>query len=226
MRSVHRKTKFWMTAAHKEARLHWARCHAHFSKRAFQDWVFVDESMFTIDTESRVCWIGKNEPIPERQKHLYPVKVMVFGAITYYGTCSLMLYPKGLTQDADQYLQMLQDDVMPELYEYFPNGDFAYIQDRAPPHRAKKVQNWLLSQPFHYADDYPARSPDLNIIEHIWALMKLRLEDKRLSTYDQLCDAVEGEWANIDHDDLNRLYRSLPRRMRAVIQAEGGHTKY
>ena len=33
-------------------------------------------------------------------------------------------------------------------------------------------------------------------------------------------------WNNITPDYLQSLYKSMPERMQAVIDAEGGHTKY
>jgi len=37
---------------------------------------------------------------------------------------------------------------------------------------------------------------------------------------------VQKVWNNITPDYLQSLYESMPRRMQAVVDAEGGHTKY
>jgi len=37
---------------------------------------------------------------------------------------------------------------------------------------------------------------------------------------------VQKVWNNITPDYLQSLYESMPRRMQAVVDAQGGHTKY
>ena len=64
--------------------------------------------------------------------------------------------------------------------------------------------------------DWPARSPDLNPIEHIWDIML----HHRLSRSLQMLLSRSGRRSlRICH-----LIRSMPRCCREVIQARGGHT--
>ena len=37
---------------------------------------------------------------------------------------------------------------------------------------------------------------------------------------------VHKVWRQVTLEYLNKLYESMPRQMQAVIQAQGGHTKY
>ena len=77
-------------------------------------------------------------------------------------------------------------------------------------------------------------SPDLNPIEHVWSYMKdymqthyPRLDNRRNRSRTQLRQVVQEAWDNgIDGDDLDKLMESMPRRMRAVYDAQGGYTKY
>jgi hypothetical protein len=88
------------------------------------------------------------------------------------------------------------------------------------------VTEWLDEQPFEWFEKWPPCSPDLNLIENLWSIIKQRLAGKKCSTYEELASAVEGEWANVDHSDLRPLYESMPRRIAAVIEAKGGPTRY
>jgi crotonobetainyl-CoA:carnitine CoA-transferase CaiB-like acyl-CoA transferase len=45
-------------------------------------------------------------------------------------------------------------------------------------------------------------------------------------TYDQLREIVREAWESITTEDLRELMESMPARCQAVVDAEGGHTKY
>ena len=59
----------------------------------------------------------------------------------------------------------------------------------------------------------PGNSPDLNIIEHIWAIMKRRLQHKEARNIKELKKQIEDVWNNINLCLKNNLYQSLPKRI-------------
>ena len=75
---------------------------------------------------------------------------------------------------------------------------------------------------------WPAQSPDLNLIEHLWQHLKTKLGENEESPKEvtELWERVEKEWECIDAAVCQNLIESMPRRIRAVIRAKGGHTKY
>ncbi|CAH1768751.1 14123_t:CDS:1, partial [Entrophospora sp. SA101] len=42
----------------------------------------------------------------------------------------------------------------------------------------------------------------------------------------ELINVIQEEWGKINIETLHRLILSLPDRVKAVIKAKGGHTKY
>ena len=75
---------------------------------------------------------------------------------------------------------------------------------------------------------WPAKSPDLNPLEHLWGHLKYRV-DKRIkptTTLIGLEQILRREWAAIDQGRIRRLVNSMRQRCLAVIQAEGSHTRY
>ena len=101
------------------------------------------------------------------------------------------------------------------------------IATPAPPARRKK-NGWKVA-------DHPPCSPDLNPIEHVWQYLKAILHQKsHLSTClggpaavkKRLADYLLEAWKDIPSTLLDSLTKSMPRRVAAVIKAEGWYTKY
>ncbi len=42
--------------------------------------------------------------------------------------------------------------------------------------------------------DWPSMSPDLNPIDHLWGILKWKVEERKFSNIHQLCDVVMEEW--------------------------------
>ena len=74
--------------------------------------------------------------------------------------------------------------------------------------------------------DWPSMSPDLNPIEHLWGILKRKVEVCKVSNICQLCDVVIEEWKSIPVATCEALVNSIPRRLKAVLDNDGGHTKY
>jgi hypothetical protein len=76
--------------------------------------------------------------------------------------------------------------------------------------------------------DWPAQSPDLNPIEHLWRHLKRKLAEHEIPRKGilELWDRVEVEWNKIPPEVCQNLIESMPRRIEAVIKAKGGYTKY
>lgn len=69
--------------------------------------------------------------------------------------------------------------------------------------------------------DWPALSPDLNPIEHLWDELKKKVRSRNPapSSVDELKLALIEEWEGIPQDSINKLIRSMRNRLRAVIRA-------
>jgi hypothetical protein len=102
---------------------------------------------------------------------------------------------------------------------------FKFQQDNAPAHRSWMVSQMLEDLNIHVLP-WPARSPDLNPIEHVWDILVRRMQHRVCGNLNQLFDALREEWDSIPQDDLDHLIASMPRRVGAVIEKRGGNTRY
>ena len=75
---------------------------------------------------------------------------------------------------------------------------------------------------------WPAQSPDLNPIEHLWEYLKRRLAEYETPPKGilELWERVQAEWEKIEASVCQGLVESMPRRVEAVLKAKGGYTKY
>ena len=79
--------------------------------------------------------------------------------------------------------------------------------------------------------DWAAKSPDLNIIEYVWAMMARELAEEghlRNLRAEELWGRVQVKWEELRRRPqfFQRLAASMPRRLQAVMDAGGAATKY
>ncbi len=148
---------------------------------------------------------------------------MMWAAISDNGTTNLVHVQGNLT--AQRYIdQVLRPHVVPLLAN---NPNLIFQQDNARPHTARLTTAFLRINNIAVLP-WPSKSPDLNPIEHLWDQLDRRLRERQPQpqTLQQLALALQNEWANIPQGQIRALTASLGRRCQAVIDANGGHTRY
>ncbi len=60
-------------------------------------------------------------------------------------------------------------------------------------------------------------SPDLNAIEHLWGILKWKVEEHKVSNIHQLCDVVVEEWKRTPVATCEALVNSMPKKVKAVL---------
>ncbi|GFV32010.1 DDE_3 domain-containing protein [Trichonephila clavipes] len=96
-----------------------------------------------------------------------------------------------------------------------------FQQGNARPHTARVAQNFLR---YFKTLPWPARSPDLYNVEHVWHQLKRQMPSCH-SVHD-LELAVQDMWAHLPQDNIRCLINSMPDRVVACIVAGGGPTRY
>ena len=99
------------------------------------------------------------------------------------------------------------------------------MDDNATAHRAKIVIQYLEVQGVERIY-WPARSPDINLIEHAWEMLQRHVcaRQHKPATRNERAAALIEEWGLIPQRDMKKLIRSFQTRVREVICARGDHT--
>ncbi|KAK0135460.1 Transposable element Tcb2 transposase [Merluccius polli] len=116
-----------------------------------------------------------------------------------------------------------------ELVQVYPSSDGYFQQDNAPCHKARIISDWFLEHDNEFTVlKWPPQSPDLNPIEHLWDVVEreIRIMDVQPTNLQQLRDAIMSIWTKLSEECFQYLVESVPRRIKAVLKAKGGPTRY
>ncbi len=150
---------------------------------------------------------------------------MVWGGIWAGGRTALVVFRRGTLNAARYVNDVIRPQAIPQMRGH--GAGYLFMDDNAPCHRARVVQNELNNNNIARLD-WPARPPDLNPIEQAWDMLGRAVYGMsvRPHTLDAMEAALDREWGAIPQNRLNRLITSQPRRILACIQTNGGHTRY
>ncbi|GFW77728.1 DDE_3 domain-containing protein [Trichonephila clavipes] len=100
-------------------------------------------------------------------------------------------------------------------------AEFLFMEDNACPHRANIVDECLQSEDITRMD-WPAYSPDLNPIEHVWNMVGRRIAARQPppTCLLELRRALLNEWCNIPEDQIDNLILSMPRRCKVLFSPQ------
>lgn len=217
-----------LTARMREARLKWAKERVNWSIEKWKSVIFTDEKIFRVGNHSRTAYVTrlpseKYAPACLQSTVKHGLQVHVWGAIGWNGVSELKLVRGNL--NAAEYQESIIHDIQ-EVGQSIaiPQCRFVFQQDNAPAHSAQSTQRFLSDEGCRTLP-WCGNSPDLNPIENAWAVVA-RAVNYNVSSKDELFRNVCEAWSQIDVSYLRRLYKSMPRRMAAVVAARGGSTRY
>ncbi|GFV22001.1 transposable element Tcb2 transposase [Trichonephila clavipes] len=142
---------------------------------------------------------------------------MVWGAVAYDCRSTLIVMRGTLT-----YQRYVVDILRPQVGPFL-NGlpGVIFQQDNARPHTARVAQDFLR----HYQTlPWPARSPDLSPVEHVWDQLKRQMPS--CHSVHALELAVQDLWAHLPLNNIRCLINSMLDRVAACIAAGGDPTRY
>ena len=151
-------------------------------------------------------------------------KVMVWGSVSAKGRGALWIMPKDTTINGRVYLDILRN----KLPQFMAVHDATYFQhDGAPCHGVKPVSKWITDSGYQILGPWPGNSPDLNIIENVWTVIKRKVAEKNPTSADDLKMKIKETWVSeITPDYCKKLALSMPTHIQSVLKNKGYHSKY
>lgn len=225
-----------LSLAHRRARLRWAHTYREWTVEDWSRVIWSDETKINRFHSDglQMVWVPKGEGLTPRT--IKPtVKfggggIMVWGCMTWFGVGKLGKV-QGLL-DAKQFIEILDANLVPTLdaaicHPSIPSGQLYFQQDNDPKHTSRVAKSWFEGKKIKVLP-WPAQSPDLNPIEHLWSHLKRKLASHKTVTRGthELWDRVSEDWLAISIETCQGLISSMPRRIEAVIKAKGGQTRY
>jgi hypothetical protein len=216
--------KWKISPNNAKKRLKWAKENLSHDSAYWEKVVFSDESAVQNHSGLKRIRLKRGSDIPPShfiQKNKWDIKVMVWGYITSSGERGLAFIEESITGEI--YRKLLEHKLPNELPGLFDN-QMIFQHDGAPAHREYSVQNYLEASGVQVID-WPAQSPDLNLIEACWRFLKSKLKDSYNEEQDLKAD-IRKIWFEMPTEFIIKLYRSMKDRLREVIRSKGGPTKY
>lgn len=225
--------KFLVPNIHVETRLEVARLRRHWTVDFWRQVVFTDES--GIDNSGK-HFRRVRRPLGTRfdQQYIYRhqnttiKRVNFFSHISKYGVGKLCYYK---TMNAEVYCEVITD-LIRDLRQKFNGENFLIVHDNAPFATSQYTERFLeLTEFKKYFLEIPKYSPDFNVIENCWAMLKREVNDEifvrgQPREREQLVEIIERKWQSLPVQYIDTLYHSLPRRMRDVIRCNGSLCRY
>lgn len=220
--------KIAISEINRERRLQWANEHLHWSSNDWERVAFSDESKFCLsngDVQYVRRYIGERyeDYCVVETENRSVASVIVWGALFYSGATRLVRLD-GRVNSA-QYIEVLERELLPHC------GEFTlFQQDNAPIHNSRQSKEFFRDNNVEVLSWSP-QSPDMNCIENVWGRMAqiLQREYEKSDSSDQLFATLVAIWNDLVVN--NREYRqtlisTMPRRVAALKDAQGGHTHY
>ncbi|GFW72671.1 transposable element Tc1 transposase [Trichonephila clavipes] len=193
-----------LTLAHRRRRSLWCREHRNRRENEWGRVLFTDESRFSLSSDSHRILIwrergSRNHASNIIERDRYGGRgVLVWGGIMLGSRTDLHIF-----------------DAVP------------FHGRQCPCHRTVAAEQLLESEDIERMD-WPARSPDLNPIEHVWDFLGRRLAARTLPpvTIRELRLALQEEWAAMPQQLIDTLILSMGRRCETCLAVRGDHISY
>ncbi|GFU87501.1 transposable element Tcb2 transposase [Trichonephila clavipes] len=189
------------------------------------------ESRFSLSSDSHRILIwrergSRNHPSNIIERDRYGGRgVLVWGGIMLGSRTDLHIFDAGSVNGTCYSNEILLPYV--RLFRGAMGLQFLFMDDNAPCHRTVAAEPLLESEDIERMD-WPARSPDLNPIQHVWDFLGRRLAARTLPpvTIRELRLALQDEWVAMPQQLIDTLILSMGRHCETCLAVRRDHIPY
>lgn len=191
----------YMTPEHKINRMNFCREMLNeIGEHNFDRIIFTDEKTFCTDRDNKVfVYRPKNERYDEK----FISHTRLSGRISagYWGWISCAgpgeIVPTGTNFNSQKYLEILDEIALPSIEAQFGSiQNIIFMHANSPIHTANIVKNYMASKNIRMLNWAPM-SPDLNLIELVWADLERDRPPLLARTQNILNEFVFNRWENL-----------------------------
>ena len=226
--------KTTVSQINREKRSRFCRQRIHWTvDNQWSSIIFSDETKIVLGNNNKVyVWRTTDERLrPEclglrgDRETTCKASIMFWGCVSSYGVGTLKAVDGNM--NSEKYIGVLDECLWPVIVRHFTNRRWVFQEDNAPCHVSARSNEWKQNNDIETLP-WPPQSPDLNIIENVWKVLKIRVQRRanEIRNADDLKHVVQDTWSNLPLVYIRSLYQSLPRRIRTVLRFRGHITKY
>ena len=207
-----------------DKRLDFCRQELSLMPRDREETVFVDEKIFfNHDHSSRTMWVRRGADVPLRHRYRWAPHFHCFAAIGVGFRFIIVGIDGRLT--SERYQQEVLTPLAASMRAWErTHPKMRIVQDGAPCHRSASTVDWLTRRRMKLVPGWPPRSPFLNPIENLWAIMMRELSSHPdasaadAATFKQM---IEEVFAAIPDETIDGLVLSYTRRLQRCVENKG-----
>jgi len=221
LRYVNAKKKIFLTKAHKEKRIEmatkWITTNHEWTRT-----IFSDEKRFSLDgPDNWMSYVAKNNENIRERRICKGGGVMVWLMVMPNGLlCHKIIVGKFASKD---YIHLLKTCAVP-ISKLNYGDDFFFQEDNSSVHKAKSVQDFTSTSRINILP-WPAKSPDLNIVEDIWKLLSTEVYDgpqfQNTKDLKEKINDVIMHFNTTKRERIQALYKTIRQRLCTVLLKHG-----
>ena len=218
LRNKAARKKHPLSAAEREKRLLWAKRNIN---RNWDRVLFTDYAKLELGSRKKRGWVEKDEFLVVEKK-AHPPKLNVWLALSAAGPGKLTPFRDNLTTEL--HMDIIRKGVPPVAKKHF-TGNWWLLTDNDPKTKRPKVLELYQSMKIKRLE-FPAYSPDGNVAENAIKALKDRVGQRGPRDLEELERYAQEEFKKQPKELCQNLAASMKDRCQAIIDAEGGSTRY
>jgi hypothetical protein len=212
------RKKSFLKFKHKLVRLKWAREHVNWTLENWMHVIWTNEITFETDLNIRSDYVSRRKDIAMKCRYLKftsksnRIILSIWETITWEIKNSVHFLPKKKRINFEIYVNQMLKELSLSFYAKCVNErDYMiYMNNETDYHIFKLTVKWRHENDLKRMH-WSTQSSNLNLIENLWRLIKLRINDRRHRVHliEKMKRVVEDEWNKLTSKDFQVSIKSM-----------------